>query len=65
MKSVDEVIEVTECANKIFKHRYDDYCLIRIGLGNTPKNFKCRKLYTARDSPDPTKNSYVPIRYSF
>ena len=34
---------------------------MRIGPGDTPKNFKCRKIHSVKDNPDPTKHSYVLI----
>jgi len=66
LKSIDDIPEINECAKIILEHNVcDDRCKMRIGPGNSEKDFKCRKLHPVKDSPDPTKYCYVPIKYQF
>ena len=46
---------------KILSHKCDQRCLRRIGDGDGPENFKCRKLNNYLVSPDHTKDSYISI----
>ena len=65
LKSVDDVPQIKSLANTILTHKCDDRCLMRVGDGDRPENFKCRKLHPVKDSPDPTKHNYVKIPYKF
>ena len=65
LKSVDEINEVTERADKILRHHCNDRCRKRIGTRNSDKDFRCQKMHSVRDNPDPTKHSYVPINYRY
>lgn len=46
-------------------HKCNDRCLMRIGPGDGPENFRCRKMHSYKDNPDPTKHSYVPFNIKF
>ena len=65
LKSLDEIPDVAARAEKILKHRCDERCRIRVGSGNSEKDFQCRKMHSVKDSPDPTKHCYIPIQYKF
>ena len=65
LKSVDDVKEISTLANTILVHRCNKRCKIRIGPGNTDKDFKCRKIHPVRGNPDPTKHSYILINTKY
>ena len=65
LKPVDEAADITKLANIVLRHHCDERCKIRIGTGNTEKDFKCRKNHAVKNSPDPTKHNFVPIEYKF
>ena len=65
LKSVDEASDITKLANTVLRHHCDERCKMRIGPGNAAKDFKCRKNHAVKNSPDPTKHNFVPIRYKF
>ncbi len=61
LKSVDDVLRTTDLASKFLAHRCSARCLRRIGPGDGPENFRCRKLHAVWDSPDPTRHQYIPL----
>ena len=65
LKSVDDIPQLMSLAQTVLTHKCDDRCLMRIGDGDGPENFKCRKIHPVKDSPDPTKHNYVKIPYKF
>ena len=44
LHSIEEVGKVVKRANIILRHICDERCLVRIGPGDNPSNFRCRKL---------------------
>eukprot|EP00956_Cyclotella_meneghiniana_P041700 scaffold236013_cov33-Cyclotella_meneghiniana.AAC.1 len=38
---------------------------MRVGSGDGPENFKCRKPHSVFDTPDPTRDCFVPIPFNF
>ena len=65
LKSVNDVADVTSLANTILVHKCNERCKIRIGTGNTDKDFKCRKIHPVLGNPDPTKHSYISINTKY
>ena len=61
LKEVDEVSQYSKLAETILSYKCDARCLMRIGPGDTPENFKCRKIHPVKDSPNSTKHNNVPI----
>jgi hypothetical protein len=43
------------------KHTCGQRCLIRIGPGDGPENFKCRKQHAVKDSPDSTCHQFIKL----
>ena len=60
-KSWDDIQEIHKIGAKILSHHCDARCLRRIGDGDGPENFKCRKLNNLKVSPDNTRDSYISI----
>ena len=65
LSTVDDVAEVVECAETVLPHRCDERCLRRVGDGEGPENFRCRKLHPVRDNPDPTSHAYIPFDHDY
>ena len=66
LKSIDDMDDVKSLANTILVHKCDERCRIRIGPGNTEKDFMCRKrIHPVRGNSDPTKHSYVSIKTKY
>ena len=61
LSTVDGVAEVVECAETVLPHRCDERCLRRVGDGEGPEKFRCRKLHPVKDNPDPTSHAYIPF----
>ena len=61
LNEFSDVYRVQELAEDILSHRCNPRCLRRIGDGDGPDNFKCRKPNNLRISPDNTKHCYIPI----
>ena len=60
LKKTGEVSHYTKLAETILSHKCNARCMMRIGPGNTAKDFKCRKIHPVWDNPDPTKHNFVP-----
>ena len=65
LKSIDEISEVTARASIILRHNCDDQYKVRIRPGEGPENFRCRKLHSVSDCPDPATYNYVSIPYKY
>ena len=63
--SEDGVLEVTKRAETVLPHKCDERCLRRIGDGDGPENFRCRKLHPVKGSPDPTSHAYVSFDHDY
>ena len=61
----DEVHETHQRANVILRHICDERCKVRIGEGDDPSNFRCRKMNSVWDSPDTTCHNYLPFKHTF
>eukprot|EP00957_Ditylum_brightwellii_P179647 13684773-Ditylum_brightwellii.AAC.1 len=57
LRSVDNIPQLMSLAKTLLTHKYDNRCLMRVGDGDRPENFKCCKLHLVKDSPDPTKHN--------
>ena len=57
--------DVQKDANTYLVHRCNDRCLMIIGPGDSAKDFKCQKMHSVNDSPDPTSHNLVPITYKY
>ena len=65
LKSVDDVAEITSPWKTILWHKYNERCKIRIGPGNTDKDFRCRKIHPVIGSSDPTQHTYISINTKY
>ncbi|MGB0405008.1 MAG: hypothetical protein ACPGDB_02325, partial [Fusobacterium sp.] len=61
INSWDDIHEIQDLAKKILSHKCDKRCLRRVGDGEGPENFKCRKLNNSKLSKDNTKDTYISI----
>ena len=66
MKSIDELHEFQDLCSNILPHICNSRCLRRIGPGNGPENFQCRKTNNLKISPDNTSHCFMklPVNYS-
>ena len=65
LKSVDEIVEINDRADKILRHNCNKRCKMRVSVGKGDKYFRCRKMHSVKDSPDPTRHNYVPIKHKY
>ena len=53
-------------ADEVLTHyKCDKRCQIRIGDGDGPENFRCRKKHPVRDSENPLHDDFIPINYKY
>ncbi len=52
VEDLAEISETLEYAALILSHFCNDRCQIRVGSGDGPENFKCRKPHNVRDTPN-------------
>ena len=60
-----DVYELQDLATEILAHHCNARCLRRVGDGNGPDNFKCRKPNNLIISPDNTKHCHIPLGNNF
>lgn len=60
-RSWEDVKDMEELASKILTHKCDCRCLRRVGDGDGPENFRCRKLNNLTVSNDNTKDTYLSL----
>ena len=65
LKSVDEIVEITARANEILRHHCNERCKMRVNVGKGDRDFRCRKMHSVKDCPDPTKHNYVPVKHKY
>ena len=65
LKSVDEIVEINDRADKILRHNCNKRCKMRVSVGRGDKDFRCRKIHSVKDSPDPTRHNYVRIKHKY
>ena len=61
----EEVQDIHQCANVILLHKCDERCLVRVGEGDDPSSFRCRKMNSVWDSPDTTCHNYLPFKLTY
>ena len=62
LKSIDDIHKIEELADTSLTHKCDERCKMRVGPGDSEKDFRCRKLHNVKDTPDRTKHCHIPIR---
>ena len=65
LKSVDEIPSIASRANTILKHVCNKRCYIRVGAGDGPENYRCRKMHSVKASPDTTRHNYISFRHEY
>ena len=65
LTTLEEIQDITKQAETVLPHKCDNRCLRRVGPGEGPENFRCRKPHTVKDNPDPTIHSYVPFNHEY
>ena len=38
---------------------------MRVNVGEGDKDFRCRKMHSVKDSPDPSQHNYVPMKHNY
>ena len=61
LNEYSDIYKLQDLANEILAHKCSRRCLRRIGDGEGPENFKCRKPNNLKISPDNTQHCYIPI----
>ena len=66
MKSIDELPEFQDLCSNILPNICNSRCLRRIGPGNGPENFQCRKTNNLKISPGNASQCFMqlPVNYS-
>ena len=65
LKSVDHAHEIVDKARRYLSHHCGPRCLIRIGPGDGPENFRCKKIHPVRDSPNPTEHQFIQMKFPY
>ena len=65
LKSVDDIPVIVDRADVILRHNCDERCKVRVGEGEGPENFRCRKMNSVKDSPDPTCHNYIQFNHKY
>ena len=65
LESVNEIHDISARANIILRHVCDDRCKMRVNVGKGDKDFRCRKMHSVKDSPNPNQHNYVPIKHKY
>ena len=60
-KSADDQFKLEKLSREILPHRCSPRCLIRIGDGDGPENFRCRSNNNLKLSPDITRNCLIDL----
>lgn len=55
----NDVYTIQDLAKGILAHRCSPRCLRRVGCGEGPENFKCRKPNNLKISPDNTQHCFI------
>ena len=61
----DDWQTMTALASRILTHKCDKRCMKRIGEGEEPENFRCRKPHTVFDKENPMEDELIPLKYEF
>ena len=62
---VNGVVGIEKRAETVLRHKCDERCLRRVGDGDGPENFRCRKIHPVKGNPDPTSHTYVPFHHEY
>ncbi len=57
----EDVDDVLRDGWRMLKHTCNPRCFRRVGLGDGPENFKCRKQHAVKDTPDPTSHQFINL----
>ena len=64
-KCVNDVFEMEKDAEIMIPHKCNKRCKRRVGPGDGPENFKCRKLNNLKVSTDNTKHTFLEFETDF
>ena len=64
-KDENDWVTCTALGKEVLSHDCTERCLIRIGDGDGPENFRCRKKHPVYDSIEPLNGDFIPIKYKF
>ena len=65
MKNESEWQQWKVKAKTVLTHHCTDRCKMRIGEGDGPENYKCRKPNVVKESKTPLQHEFKPLRYEF
>ena len=57
----EDIDDITREGWRKLKHTCEPRCLMKIGPGDGPENYRCRKPHAFKDNPDPTSHQYIKI----
>jgi hypothetical protein len=57
----EDIDDIVRDGWRKLKHTCTPRCLRRIGTGDGPENFKCRKQHAVKDTPDPTCHQFINL----
>ena len=65
LNDFSDIYELQDLAEEILAHHCNARCVRRVGDGDGPENFKCRKPNNLIISPDNTKHCHIPLGNNF
>ncbi len=57
----EDIDDITQEGWRKLKHTCEPRFLMKIGPGEGPQDYRCRKPHTFKDTPDPTSHQYIKI----
>ena len=65
-KSVEDIKPLSKLATELLSHgKCTHRCLMRVGEGNKPSDFKCRKPHPIKDGYSPLTHDFVKMKYNW
>ena len=65
-KSVEDIRPLSKLATELLSHgKCTNRCLMRVGDGDKPSDFKCRKPHPIKDGDSPLTHDFVKIKYKW
>jgi len=65
-KSVDDIRPLSKLATELLSHgKCTHRCLMRVGPGDKPSDFKCRKPHPVKDGINPLTHDFVKMKFNW
>ncbi|KAL7538852.1 hypothetical protein ACHAXR_012264, partial [Thalassiosira sp. AJA248-18] len=64
-ESEEDWSTLTALGAEILTHKCSDRCLRRVGEGDGPENYVCRKIHSVRGKENPLVDEFKPLKFDF